>query len=167
MKNHNKSVSMKSSLFLLIAGIILGTVFTFGMQFWNKKVSREECISLKTKITSCDIIHSSGRPTDIKEIKVNCSDGKSYLIDGVSVTDKLNKDLSLLQSNTEVSLLIHPDSNVLLEIKTADRTYLRYEETTDNLETEKTGFLLLGIFSYFCGVVGLYYTIINFVKGKN
>lgn len=165
MKNHNKSVSMQSSLFLLIAGIILGTVFTFGMQFWNKSITREDCISLKTKITSCDVIHSSERPLDIKEIKVNCSDGKSYCIDGVCATDELSRDLSLLQNSTEVSLLIHPNSNTLLEIATKDRVFLQYDKATDKLETERNGFLLLGVFSYFCAVVGFCYTIIN-LKNK-
>ena len=33
------------------------------------------------------------------------------------------------------------------------------------LETERNGFLLLGVFSYFCAVVGFCYTIIN-LKNK-
>ncbi len=161
MRKYKKSLSLKSALFLLISGLILGTVFTFGEKFWNKDVNREECVSVKTKISSYDIEYSSKRPADIKEIKVNCSDGKSYHIDGVSVDHKLIEDLSLLQNNTEVSLLIHPNSNTLLEVKTADRVYLEFSKTIGKLETEKTGFLFLGIFSYICAVVGFYYMIVN------
>ena len=160
-KKRSNPLSLQSALFLLIAGLIVGTVFTIGMQFWSKDVNREECISVKTKITSYDIEHSSKRPADIKEIKVNCSDGKSYHIDGISINNKLIDDLSLLQNNTEISLLIHPNSNTLLEIKTSDRVYLEFSETIGKLQTEKTGFLFLGIFSYICAVIGFYYVVVN------
>jgi predicted negative regulator of RcsB-dependent stress response len=33
---------------LLVVGILLGSVFSFGMQYWNKEVTREECVKIQT-----------------------------------------------------------------------------------------------------------------------
>ena len=38
--------------FLLIAGLIMGTVFTFGMQYWNAPISQEEAICTTAVYTS-------------------------------------------------------------------------------------------------------------------
>lgn len=39
-----KSISKGEAWFLLIAGLIMGTVFSFGMQYWNAPIAREEAI---------------------------------------------------------------------------------------------------------------------------
>ena len=33
---------------LLIVGLLLGTVFTFGQQYWNARVSPDECALVET-----------------------------------------------------------------------------------------------------------------------
>ncbi len=50
---------------LLIVGILLGSVFTFGMQYWNAEVTRESCIFIETQFISYDEIRQPKRPMEI------------------------------------------------------------------------------------------------------
>ena len=58
------------AIFLLIAGLLLGCVFTFGMQYWNANVIREECTVIDTEFVSYKEIRKPKRPMEIKEIAV-------------------------------------------------------------------------------------------------
>ena len=61
------------AVFVLIAGLFLGSVFTFGMQYWNSEVTREECTLIDTQFVSYEEIHQTKRPLEIKEIAVDCA----------------------------------------------------------------------------------------------
>ena len=50
---------------LLVVGILLGSVFTFGMQYWNAEVTRESCIFVETQFVSYDEIRRPTRPMEI------------------------------------------------------------------------------------------------------
>ena len=58
------------AVFLLIAGLFLGSVFTFGMQYWNSEVTREEYTLIDTQFVSYKEIRQPKRPMEIKEIAV-------------------------------------------------------------------------------------------------
>lgn len=71
---------------LLITGIFLGSIFSFGMQYWNEEVTREECTEIATSFLKYKSIRQRG---SIKEIAIDCADSKRYFIDGVSVNTEL------------------------------------------------------------------------------
>ena len=39
------AISIKGSLILAIVGLVLGTVFSFGMWYWDEMVDRDEAVS--------------------------------------------------------------------------------------------------------------------------
>ena len=154
------------AIFLLIVGLFLGSVFTFGMQYWNANVTREECTVIDTEFVSYKEIHKPKRPMEIQEIAVDCANGERYFIDGVSVNTDLQESLSELSQQQGIHLLIHPNSNTIVELSTENGTILTFDETIRKLGGEAIGFLFLGLFMYFCSLVGLYYIALHIIKKR-
>ena len=155
------------AIFLLIAGLFLGSVFTFGMQYWNSEVTREDCTLIDTQFVSYKEIRQPIRPMEIKEIAVDCVNNERYFIDGVSINSDLRNSLSELSKHQKIYILIHPNSNTIVEFSTENGTILTFNETIHKLGGEATGFLFLGLFMYFCSLVGLYYTAFHIIKKRN
>ena len=155
------------AIFLLIAGLFLGSVFTFGMQYWNSEVTREDCTLIDTQFVSYKEIRQPKRPMEIKEIAVDCVNNERYFIDGVSINSDLRNSLSELSNHQKICILIHPNSNTIVEFSTENGTILTFNETIHKLGGEATGFLFLGLFMYFCSLVGLYYTAFHIIKKRN
>ena len=38
-----KSMSLAEAIILFVIGAFMGTIFTFGVQYWNAEVSRDSC----------------------------------------------------------------------------------------------------------------------------
>ena len=155
------------AIFLLIAGLFLGSVFTFGMQYWNSEVTREDCTLIDTQFVSYKEIRQPKRPMEIKEIAVDCVNNERYFIDGVSINSDLRNSLSELSKHQKIRLLIHPNSNTIVEFSTENGTILTFNGTIHKLGEEATGFLFLGLFMYFCSLLGLYYTAFHIIKKRN
>jgi len=154
------------SVFLLIVGFLLGSVFTFGMQHWNAVVTREECTVVDTGFVSYKEIRQQRHPMEIKEIAVDCVNDERYFIDGVSINSDLRNSLSELSERQRIRLLIHPNSNTIVEFSTENGTIFTFHEAIRKLGREATEFLFLGLFMYFCSLVGLYYTALHIVKKR-
>ena len=153
------------AIFLLIVGLFIGTVFTFGFQYWNAEVTREDCIKVETQFVSHDEIR---RRKGIKEIYIDCTNGERYSIDGVCINKEIRKAVSKIPENEEITLLIHPNSDTVVEFTCESGTLLTFDETIDKLEGEATGFLFFGLFMYFCALVGFYHIVLYSVhKFKN
>ena len=146
---------------LLVVGILLGSVFSFGMQHWNKEVTREECVKIQTQFLG---YKEDSRRGHTQQIIIDCANGDRYVIDGVSVNSKLQDYISKLSHNEDITLLIHPNSNTIVEFSTNFDAILIFSETIDKLGGEATGFLFLGFFMYFCSLVGLYYVVWHGIK---
>lgn len=154
------------ALFCLITGLLLGSVFTFGMQYWNAEVTQKDCVEINTYFVSYKEIRQTKRPMEIKEIAVDCANCERYFIDGVSINSNLRNTLSELSEEQKIRLLIHPNSNTIVEFTTENSQILVFDETISQLGGESTGFLFLGLFMYFCALIGLYYTAVNIVSKR-
>ena len=105
-------------------------------------------------------------PMEIKEMAVDCVNNERYFIDGVSINTDLRNALSELSKQQKISLLIHPNSNTIVEFSTENDKILAFNETICKLGGEATGFLFLGLFMYFCSFVGLYYIAFHIIKKR-
>ncbi len=165
-KMKKSKVSLGNAIFLFTVGMILGTVFIFGMGYWNSNVTREECIEVKTHFLSYKEIKQQRRFNRIKEIAVDCTNGERYFIDGVSINEEVVQMLSELAEKQPITLLIHPNSDTIVEFSTQSISVLEFNNTMKKLRTENTAFLFLGIFMYICMVVGLYYIVLHYVHKR-
>ncbi len=157
-------MSLGSAIGVFIIGILLGSVFTFGVQFWNAGVERTDCILVETKFMSYDEMERVGCSTRVKEIAIDCSNGERYFIDGVSINNDLKEALHDLKAQENIVLLIHPNSDAILEFTAGDVTLMSFNETIKELEGEATGFLFLGIFMYLCALIGVYNIGLHIIK---
>ena len=146
-------MSMGEAWFLLIVGLFVGTIFTFGMQFWNAPIAEQDAITDTAIFDSDEIRH--GRSGSTKEIIVRFEDRDQLYIDGVCVTDALINQLKAIQQDDEVMLTIHPNSNTILELQYGNLTLLEFDQTTKKLTNEATGFTGLGILCYLAAFAGL------------
>ncbi len=159
-----KPMPLGLAIGMFVIGIFLGSIFSFGMEFWNEEVTRESCKVVKTQFVSYEERHKLKRPTKIQEITINCTNDERYFIDGVSINTNLKNELSTLSEQDEIILLIHPNSSTIVEFSSENGYILKFEDTIEKLGDEATGFLFLGIFMYFCSLVGLYYTVLHIVR---
>ncbi len=139
-------LSLKNSLIIiLVAGLIIGTVFVFGMSFWNATVTRDDCISVEATYESYKITYSDGLP---QEIIVNFQDYEQQIIDGVIIDETLISKLDNIETDSKVFLLIHPNSNTILEFITTGESIVEFENAMSNLNSERKAFVVIGSFLY-------------------
>ena len=149
MKN-KQSMTTGEAWFLLIAGLLMGTVFTFGMQYWNAPVTQEESIHTTAIYESYATQRERGR---VKEIIVRFKDHEQLYIDGGCI-DVLNS-IDRLTPGTELSMIIHPNSNTIMELHADNQVLLEFQNTAEKLAGEATGFMGLGLFCYVLSACGL------------
>ena len=149
----SKRLTNPESLFLLVAGLVMGIVFTFGMQRWNAPISRNEAIESIAAIRSIEAQY--GRRHHLKEIRIEFQDHDPLTIDGSCADSELLESLRQLPSGTVVSLSIHPESNTILEMHTNDISLMDFERTVQMLNNEAAGFMYLGIFCFAVALLGL------------
>lgn len=164
MRSH--TIPLHYAIGLLVVGFILGSVFSFGLKYWNDTTPRESCRLVETKFLSYDTINHARKPMHITEIAIDCINRERYFIDGVSVNPELLQTLSELSEQEKITLLIHPNSNTIVEFSYEGGNILSFNETITKLNAEASGFLFLGFFMYLCSLLGLYHTILHIIKHK-
>ena len=135
-----KPKTKEESWLALIAGLIVATVFTFGMPRWNAPVAREEATAVTAVYASCK------ETTDHDQLE----------IDNTCVTTELLENIRSLTPGTKLFMLVRPDSDVILELRTGDSIWLDFQDASDRMANEAGGFMILGIILYIgsaiCGV---------------
>lgn len=157
MKNR-RSMTKAEAWFLLVAGLIMGTVFTFGMRYWNAPVTREEAVHTTAVYGSYATQQEQGR---VKEIILRFEGLQQLYIDGACIDDELLENIAALAPGTELSMIVHPNSNKVLELRTGALELLGFESTSEKLTGEANGFMGLGLFCYalsVCGLTGLLFS---------
>lgn len=142
-----KDLSFPQAVFLLLAGIFIGTVCTFGTAHWFGAVPPEEYIEVEA--------HFSGYRKTTKNYYVNCSDGNSYDIRYTHRDDNVKEKLSQLTDGENIRLLLHPGSDIVLSLTTETDTVLSFEKATGMMKKDFIFFISFGILMYFSAFLGL------------
>jgi len=151
-----------SCWFLIIAGLFIGTVFTFGMQYWNAPVPRESAQPVTAVYESHELHYSrkrNGRQGSLNSISLHFSDHERLSIDSACVDQDLRDDLVALEEGDVLTMLVHPNSDNVLSMHHGSRELLNFDEAVADLSGEATGFLFLGLFMYLGAIIGGYYLI--------
>lgn len=158
MKRKKNTLTKSQAIFLLIIGLLLGTVFVFGMQYWNSPIEREKAIHTEAVFLSYKERFRNGHS---KGIDLFFSDHEQGYIDGSCVTPELKEALDLLSPNTKTALIIHPNSNTVLDLRIDSSTLLEFTEVQRKLSTEKNGFLILGLFCYALSIYAFFHLVLH------
>lgn len=62
--------------------------------------------------------------------------------------------MDTLLPGTELSLIVHPNSNTIMDMRTEKLVILNFEESATMLSWNRKGFFILGIFCYAIGALG-------------
>lgn len=146
-----ETVPKAAAWFLVIAGILLGTVFSFGTHYSESPVSKEEAVYTEAVFESYEKIY--GRYT-LNEIKVLFRDRDPLYIDGTCCSQTVLDEMADLKPGTVLCMYVHPNSNTLLDIQYGNNSILLFDYASEKLSAEVTGFLFLGIFMYLTAIYG-------------
>ena len=155
------TITLSQSLLLLVLGLLMGTVFTFGVQYWNEDVIKDECAYIETQFLDYKEIKQRLR---INKIAIDCADGERYFIDRVSVDTELREALAELEKGDNIAMLIHPNSGVIVELTRDEAELLNFDETAEKLGKDAKTFSFLGLFMYLVSFLGLICTVLNISK---
>ena len=151
LKEEFAEMSKRTAVFLLLAGLLLGTVFTFGMRSRNAPVAREDAQHVTATFSSSKERLKHGR---VQEIILCFDDHKELRIDGTCVSKALLEAIKLLEPGSVLEMAVHPNSNTILELQCAAAKDLDFEDAMKHLGRESAGFTVLGIFCYLSSIVG-------------
>ena len=133
------------------------------MKHWNAPVMMEECTSVETGFLTFSESKRRGR---IQQISIDCTNGKRYFIDNVSIDKELRNKLSMIEENESIFLLIHPNRNTIVDFSTKSESLFTFKDTIKRLEKEADAFFYLGIFMYIFSFIGLGYTVFYFNRKR-
>ena len=160
--------SIKAPAIFAAVCIFIGTVFTFGMWYWGETISRSEAIADTAIFESYKINRGNtlkDYDSSIKEIEINFNDREKSFIDGASVSAEVLDALENLSSGETVRLLMHPNSNVIVEMKNGDETILDFDDAMGDLRRENIMFAVLGVFMYGMAVLGIV-SVVRLIKER-
>lgn len=149
---------MGTGIFLLIAGIMLGTVFTFGMQYWHSPVTQEEAVKITAAYDHCKAIYGHRRPNrnKLQDIMLYFSDHEGYLsVDNALTSTEVLNALQAIPAGTVLDMLTHPHSRkTILSLRAAGEEIIAFEDASARLAREAKGFLIFGICIYLLALYG-------------
>ncbi len=153
---------------LLMLGVLLGTVFTFGMRYWNRPIQRAEALMVEAvfsdyreeaghgksrlKLGKSAVVTGGGAAVPIV---LEFADHEPLTIDGSCVTGALLTALQSLESGEKLSCLVHPNGGAVMEIAAQDGVLLAFDDAAARLTGEQRGFMILGLILYAAALYGL------------
>ena len=151
-KRYRKKETLSDGIKIIVIGLLLGTVFTFGIPFGSATVTREQCTLVETEFVDYDYDYSRRG----EHLSVDCTDGVRYRFDSASIYYSLRDELDAIVPGEEITLLLHPNSDVIMELATEDRIVLSFDEAMEDMVGERTFFFYMGIIMYGSSLYGIY-----------
>lgn len=153
MKRTHSEISQDRAIFLLLAGLFLGTIFIFGTRYWHAPVSREDCTQVNMEFVS---FRERTRRGSIQLIYIDCANGQRYELDGACISQPVLEGVENLQPQEPITLLIHPNSDTILELSGESGTLMALDDAAQRVAGDTLLFTVLGILMYAAALGGLY-----------
>ena len=164
MKRTHSEISQDRAIFLLLAGLFLGTIFAFGMRYWHAPVSREDCTQVNTELVS---YRERTRRGSIQLIYIDCANGQRYELDGACISQPVLDGVENLQPQEPITLLIHPNSDTIMEFSSESGTLMEFDDVAQRVAGDTLLFTVLGILMYAAALGGLYNLIRQWRRQRN
>lgn len=84
----------------------------------------------------------------LQGIIIRFEDYEQLDIDGSCLRNAVVNKVESIKPGTKLQLLVHPNSNTILEMVDNGEMILAFDDAMDRLSSEATGFSILGIFMY-------------------
>ena len=159
----SKKMTKGEAILLLIIGLIMGTVFIFGMKYWNAPIAYDEAQQVTATFSSYKETKKRGR---IQEIILRFDDHEQLCIDGVSIDNELCDAISKIEIGTTIEMMVHPKSNTILDMEVGMEKLLEFQDSIEKLSSETDGFMYLGICCYLFAATGLFHLVSSRKRSK-
>lgn len=147
-----KTMSLQKQIIVAIASLIVGSVFVFGMRYWNAQVERDDCEVVTVQLESIEKVR--GSYSHLRYVKIKCTNGSSYNIEDSCVSSSLLSALGSLPEGTQLTLTLHPNSDgKVLELSANGILLLDFDTAVSMLGKNSTAFSYIGLFMYLCSAI--------------
>lgn len=133
----------------IIIGLIVGTVFTFGMQYWNSPITKDEAIYAEAVFSSYEEVYKNG---SINELIIHFENYDDLSIHNTCCSRQVIDGIRSLKQGEKLKIYYHPKSGNIMELLCNGKVILQFEDASKRLSRDRQGFTALGIFMY-AGVV--------------
>lgn len=142
------------AIFFLVAGLILGTVFTFGQQYWQKPIPVEEAIPVSAVMQDVRGSYNHRHGRRLQEILIRFEDYEQLDIGSAIASESLLTRLSAYPPGTAFDMLVHPNSPTILRLSIQGEEIISFDDAMARTVRENTGFFWLGLFMYLAAAFG-------------
>ena len=132
----------------LLACLLMGTVFTFGVSYWSKEITRDEAVYKRLICTGYRVNRTNKTST---RITLYFSDHKPLEIHRTMQTDALENALDGPHMGTQLEMEVysHPNSSTIMELTFKGKTWFTFEEMIQEINR----FFQMLINASFCSIV--------------
>lgn len=152
--NRKSSVSIMDSkpavLFVAIASILLG-IFFIVSQSDNKPIERAQAVSYFGEFEEYEVSRNYRG--------IHFKDGSVYEVYPHTEGQKFQNTMKALPKGTVLYILINPNNDYVIEIKTDTEELLNFELSQKQLDSYDNGYIGIGIFACFAGAFLIAYVI--------
>lgn len=157
-----KLPSLGQAVFLLVAGLILGTVFTFLMDYTQGPVTMDEARPVSAVMQ--DVRGTYGRRnrrSNLKEILIRFADYEQLGIVSPVANKPMLEQLSGYPAGTTFDMLVHPNSATILALRIDGEEIVNFDDAVAKLSRENKAFFWMGICLYAAAALGAYVVILR------
>lgn len=147
----NMSKKTQASICTII-GLIVGTVFTFGMQYWNSPITKDETIYTEAIFLSYKERYKDG---NVNELILYFKNHDELTVDNTCCSQKVVDEIRSLKEGAILKIYYHPNSNKILEMTCNGNTILQFDDSASKLSRDRQGFMVLGIIMYLGAAYGV------------
>ncbi len=158
---NTKNMSKKTQAWIcIIIGLIVGTVFTFGMQYWNSPITKDEATYTEAVFSSYEEVRRNG---SIGELIIHFKNHDDLTVDGTCCSQKVIDGIRSLKSGSVLKIYYHPNSGNIMEMICGGKVIVSFETASSKLAFDRQAFTVLGVFMYLCAAFGA----IMLIREKN
>ena len=150
--------------FLMVIGLLMGSVFVIGTWHWGKLIEREDAIAVSATFSEY-LMHTSPKGS-AESVEICFTNRDSLFIDSAVFDETVKKGLDTLRRGDSVELFIHPNSGDIWELRSEDAVILDFEYAKSRMLVDNFLFSGLGLFGYMCAAMGAVSMVIQLVQRK-
>ena len=150
---NTKNMSKKTQAWIcIIIGLIVGTVFTFGIQYWNSPITKDEATYTEAIFSSYKERYKDG---NVNEMILYFENHDELTIDNTCCSQEVVDKIRSLKEGAIVKIYYHPNSNKIMEMICGGKVIVQFETASSRLAFDRQAFTILGVFMYLCAAFGV------------
>ena len=142
------------AIFLMIAGIFLGSVFLYGAYTSKVLITRADAVSVTAEYVSCRKIYSRGGG-GVGSVILYFADHEPLTIDCYCLYGDAASQIEAIKPGTSLTLRIQPGSDMVLEMVSHGKTIIDFDQATVQRKKAVSGDLMLTVFLYLGAAIGV------------